>query len=219
MSLNIRNSLERDDWKFVREACALTGNAGDPIDESRWDFFGEQWIAPYERLRPGWTYVAEGVADQGTERLGYLTGSPDTETFIREKFILSDGPLYLRCLLGRFTANKDVTAFRNRFRAELAGPPSERGPRDQFPAEATRSITEHYPAHLHINLVSAARGRGVGSMLIERFREDLSRIGIRGIHLTCAEQPLKFYERNGFRILDKIEFRPGFMVYRLGSRF
>jgi len=70
-----------------------------------------------------------------------------------------------------------------------------------------------------MNLVREARGKGVGTALVDRFRADLVRAGIHGIHLYCGEKPRPFYERIGFRVLDQIEFRPGFDVYRLGSRF
>lgn len=216
MSLRIRSSLERDDWAFAREVCALTGNGGDPIDRARWGFFGEQWVGPYERLRPGWTYVAESPVG---ERLGYLTGSPDTEAFEIEKKWLFDLPLYFATGLGAYPRNRDVEGFRKRFRAEIRGPHADLGPRDHFPPAETRAIVAEYPAHLHVNLVAEARGKGAGRLLVERFREDLAAVGVRGIHLYCGEKPRPFYERIGFRVLDRIEFRPGVLVYRLGSRF
>lgn len=215
MSSRIRNSLERADWAFVREVCARTGDAGDPIDRARWPFFGEQWIGPYERLRAEWSYVAEGGG--AGRRLGYLTGSPDTMRFLREKFWLFDLPLYLRS--GAFAKTADVDSFRKRFFAELTRRHADLGPRDHFPPEATQAVTTEYPAHLHINLVPEARGKGIGRLLVDRFREDLLGVGVRGIHLYCGEKPRPFYERIGFRRIDQIEFRPGFTVYRLGSRF
>ncbi|MBS1961410.1 MAG: hypothetical protein JST04_04285 [Bdellovibrionales bacterium] len=223
MSLRIRNSLERADWAFAREVCALTGNAGHPIvDRSRWLFFGEQWVGPYERLRPTWSYVADEVSSTSgasERRLGYLTGSPDSTTFFAEKKWLFDLPLYLAASAGVFPRNGDVAAFRKRFRAEVFGPVADLGPRDHFPPADTRAVVAEYPAHLHINLIAAARGKGVGRLLVDRFRADLAAVGVHGIHLYCGDGPRAFYERIGFRVLDRIEFRPGFIVYRLGSRF
>jgi GNAT superfamily N-acetyltransferase len=210
VSLRIRNNLERADWLFLRELCARTGNSGAPIERSRWSFFGEQWIGPYEKLRPEWSYVAE--LGPGQSRLGYLTGCPDTAVFLRERRWLFDLSLYLRARYGRADAGVDGARFIARFTG------AERGPEECFPKGATRRVLEEYPAHLHTNLVEDARGKGTGRRLIDRYREDLARIGVPGIHLYCGVKPLAFYERVGFRVLDQIEFQPGVFVYRLGSR-
>lgn len=215
MSLRIRNSLEREDWNFVRRVCCLTGNSGSPIEVSRWPFFGEQWVGPYERLRPEWTTLAVS----SDERLGYLTGCPDSGAFIREKRWLFDLPLYLKASFGLYAPNGDRTRFEARFRAGFNPRSADLGPEDRFPAEATRAVLAEYPAHLHMNLTEAARGKGVGRALVDRYRADLTAVGVRGIHLYCSERPRPFYERVGFRELDRIEFRPGVVVYRLGSRF
>lgn len=215
MSLRIRSSLERADWNFIRDVCCLTGDAGGPIEAARWPFFGEQWVGPYEKLRPEWAYVAEsdGV------RLGYLTGCPDSPAFIREKRWLFDLGLFLKGSLGLFAPNADLSRFAGRFRAEFSRRVADLGPEARFPASATKAVFAEYPAHLHMNLTESARGKGVGRALVDRYREDLVREGIHGIHLYCSDRPRPFYERVGFRELDRIEFRPGVDVYRLGSRF
>ena len=209
MSLRIRNSLERSDWAFIREVCCLTGNAGEPIDQSRWPFFSEQWVGPYERLRPEWGFVAE---DSG-RRMGYLTGCPDSRRFLFEKRWLFDFPLYVQTLAGGFPTNGDLTRFQTRFLKK------DRGPEDRFSISSTEQVLTEYPAHLHMNLDAAARGRGVGRKLVDRYREELRAIGVHGIHLYCGPKPLPFYEKVGFQEIDRIEFRPGVWVYRLGSRF
>lgn len=207
--MRIRRGLEREDWSYVRELCARTGRSGDPIERTRWAFFGEQWVGPYEKLRPEWSYVAE--SDGG--RWGYLTGCPDTPSFRCERAWLFDLPLFLRIHLGSFVRNSDTELFAKRFlRWDL-------GPEERFDPKATEEVFREYPAHLHVNLEADARGRGVGRALIDRYREDLARIGIHGIHLYCGDKPRGFYRKTGFVEIDRIEFRPGVPVYRLGSRF
>jgi len=206
VSSKIRNSLERDDWKFIRGVCCATAANGDPIDPARWPFFGEWWIAAYEKLRPEWTYVAE--REDGI-KLGYLTGCPDTREFDRQKRFLADWPLYLKIRSGVFTPNGDTQRWVSRFQGK------DRWPEQCFNPEATADVLARYPAHLHINLTTEARGSGTGRALMERYFEDLRAQGVPGVHLYCGDKPLPFYFKTGFRELDRIEFRPGAWVYRL----
>lgn len=57
-----------------------------------------------------------------------------------------------------------------------------------------------FPAHLHINLTAASRGRGVGSRLIGELEQRLRQAGTPGLHLvtTVGKRNVRFYERNGF---------------------
>jgi GNAT superfamily N-acetyltransferase len=205
----IRASLSREDWAYARELCARTGKAGDAIARERWPFFGELWVGPYEKLCPEWSYVADGSGG----RMGYLTGCPDTRSFNRRKKLLFDLPLYLRCRAGAFVPNAD----RARFEARFAG--REVSPDDTFDPRMTEAVIREFPAHLHVNLEASARGSGLGRRLIDRFREDLAAIGVRGVHLTCGDKPLPFYRKVGFAEIDRIEYRPGVFVHRLGCAF
>jgi GNAT superfamily N-acetyltransferase len=209
----IRKAAERADWAFVRDLCARTGNAGSAIEPSRNAFFSELWVGPYEKLRPNWTYLAVAEGAKGAGSVGYLTGAPDTRRFLRERRWLFELPLYLRAACGGYGDSRDARRFRDRFLGR------ERGPEESFDEAATAKILEEFPAHLHMNLEASARGEGVGRKLVARFQSDLGAAGIRGIHIYCGDVPLPFYRRLGFAELDRIEFRPGVPVYRLGSRF
>ncbi len=208
-AIQILKASEREDWKFIREVCCATANSGGPIDPARWPFFGEWWVGAYERLRPEWAYLATDTATATDTKLGYLTGCPDTSRFDREKWWLSDLPLYFKIRMGAFTANADTDRWRRRFEGK------EKWPEACFNRDTTREVLEKYPAHLHINLLPAARGTGTGRMLIERYAEDLRGIGVPGIHLYCGQGPLEFYFKTGFTEVDRIEYRPGVWVYRL----
>ena len=67
-----------------------------------------------------------------------------------------------------------------------------------------------FPAHLHINLTSASRGSGMGSLLIQSFEKQLISEGIPGIHVVTATQArnVSFYLKNGFL---KIENQNGLL--------
>lgn len=211
--MKVRRALDSD-WLQIRELCCRTGNAGAPIDPSRWPFFSEQWIGPYEKLERNWAYV---VCDDSGLFLGYLTGCKNTNRFERQRSWVHGLPLFLRTVFGSlvgkgFVRNGDVKRFQRRFLG------FEQGPEQAFSNSILFELKKKYPAHLHMNIEDFARGTGSGRMLIEQYRRDLSADGVPGIHLFCGDGPLPFYSKLGFEVLHKIEFRKGLFVYALGGR-
>ena len=65
---------------------------------------------------------------------------------------------------------------------------------------AFRELTCRYPAHLHVNLASASRNRGIGGRLIETFTADAKAAGASGVHVvtSAGAANVRFYNRNGF---------------------
>lgn len=64
---------------------------------------------------------------------------------------------------------------------------------------------DQYPAHLHINLLPASRGKGVGSRLIAAYIEQLRKLSIPGVHLFTTsfnQAAVHLYRRCGFQLLD-----------------
>ena len=61
-------------------------------------------------------------------------------------------------------------------------------------------LLDKFPAHLHINLTSHARGKGIGTLLINKFCEDLKINLITGAHVITAlsSRNFSFYEKNDF---------------------
>ncbi|MGK0618858.1 GNAT family N-acetyltransferase [Meiothermus cerbereus] len=58
-----------------------------------------------------------------------------------------------------------------------------------------------YPAHLHIDLLPRAQGRGLGRRLMEVFLARLRELGVPGVHLGVGQRnagALAFYQRMGF---------------------
>ena len=51
------------------------------------------------------------------------------------------------------------------------------------PEVTPAELAEAYPAHLHIDLLERARGRGLGRLLIERLLGELRARGVPGVHL------------------------------------
>ena len=65
---------------------------------------------------------------------------------------------------------------------------------------------DEYPAHLHIDIFGSHRSKGYGSDMINTFCENLKNKGIKGVMLIVGVENTraqKFYERNGFKLLDK----------------
>lgn len=83
------------------------------------------------------------------------------------------------------------------------------GPELRFGQDFLEDLHERYPAHLHVNVVRAARGAGVGAKLVERYLADLRALDVKGIHLFCGPSPVSFYRRCGLEVLAKQELNPG----------
>lgn len=62
-------------------------------------------------------------------------------------------------------------------------------------------LYDRYPAHLHINLTAAARGRGLGGRLLGAIERCAATAGAPGIHLVTSADArnTSFYRRNGYR--------------------
>jgi ribosomal protein S18 acetylase RimI-like enzyme len=66
---------------------------------------------------------------------------------------------------------------------------------------------EAYPAHLHIDLLPRAQGRGFGRRMLEQIMATLRRRGASGAHLgvsTLNPRALGFYRRLGFQELIRV---------------
>jgi ribosomal protein S18 acetylase RimI-like enzyme len=76
-------------------------------------------------------------------------------------------------------------------------------------------LTEHYPAHLHVNLAAQYRNQGIGGRLIDAFTADAARAGAAGVHVVtgAGSRNVRFYERSGFRELGRATFNAHEVVF------
>lgn len=74
---------------------------------------------------------------------------------------------------------------------------------DQKGLDLWSSYYTLYPAHLHINCSSAARGKGVGSRLLAALEIKLRQDHVPGLHLITAKgaRNVGFYEKNQYETL------------------
>ncbi len=166
--------------------CLRTGDSGadatglydDP------DLLGHFYAAPYAVLEPDLCFVLTFAGAP----VGYILGTADSQNF-RHRTEAEWFPV---------------------LRARYASPPE-----NERDASLVRLVhqgyrppenLDGYPAHLHIDLLPEAQGRGWGGKLMERFLDALRAKGVPGVHLGVGKRNAKavgFYERVGFeKLLD-----------------
>ncbi len=70
------------------------------------------------------------------------------------------------------------------------------------------SITDLYPAHLHVDLLPSVQGAGLGRRLLEAFFSAASGAGAGGVHLgvsTTNQHAVGFYARLGFHLVESTD--------------
>ena len=172
------------DLTRLREICVLTGAAGADAT-GRWsndELLPDLFLEPYVTAEPGWAWVV----DEGDGPVGYLVAVPRTRRFVAwwrerwapwfaERYPAPDEP---------YSAEEELV--RRGFAPEAMLVPE----------------VDEYPAHLHIDLLPEAQGRGYGRALIENMLiPALAAAGIPGVHLTMdpANTPARaFYAAVGF---------------------
>lgn len=171
------------DLPSLYRICLLTGDSG--ADASRLyqdpDLLGHYYAGPYAVFEPDVCFVltADGVPS------GYVLGTRDSAGF-RERCERDWFPL----LRERYPLRgpDDQTADARIIRLIHAG-------------HHVRADLAAYPAHLHIDLLPAAQGRGWGRRLMQTFLAQLRALEIPGVHLgvgTNNRGAVQFYERVGF---------------------
>jgi ribosomal protein S18 acetylase RimI-like enzyme len=183
---------EPRDRGAVRAICCDTADRGEPVENFFPDreVFADLLTAYYTDYEPesGW------VGDRGGEVVGYLTGCVDTRRFIRV-MAFSIAPRILikgiRREVLKYPQGKQF--IRSNLRLWLRG--------------SKKSISfDEYPSHLHINLKSGARARGLGCDLVTRFLVQAKAAGSCGVHANVREdsdRARKFFENLGFQAVGR----------------
>lgn len=73
------------------------------------------------------------------------------------------------------------------------------------PEHTPADLARRYPAHLHVDLLPEAQGRGGGRRLLEHLFDQLRARGVPGVHLGVAAANTgarSFYARLGFTVLE-----------------
>lgn len=179
---------QASDRARVRHICFVTGYIGDPV-EWQWrdaESFANIFTGYYTDAEPESALVAE---IEGEVR-GYLLGCVDSSRAWNPATVVG------RQLTGRAIALRPGTA---RFVWRALGDVIADAARKRLPPAAFSD--PRWPAHLHIDLLRDARGRGVGAALVRRWLDTLREAGVPGCHLeTVAENTaaVAFFEAMGF---------------------
>tara|TARA_R110002072_G_scaffold113986_3_gene243848 strand:+ start:1501 stop:2052 length:552 start_codon:yes stop_codon:yes gene_type:complete len=169
--------------------CLLTGADGDDasgtIDE---EILGHFFAAPYAVLEPEHCFIltVEGAA------AGYILGTRDSQQFaqncesnwwprLREKYALPD----------KGNISREAMMIRSIHQGY------------QAPACA-----KEYPAHLHIDLLPVAQGRGNGPRMLSLFIDELKQQKVPGLHLGVSKgnnRAMAWYPKFGFQVIDETD--------------
>lgn len=172
----------------VRQIACDTADAGEPVDRL---FHDRETVADvltryYTDYEPRSLWVAECDG----RVVGYLTGCLNTrgqERVTRKKTLP-------RAVTGAIARGALLHLDMWRLLAAFAGTVILGG----FPHPIDPAV---YPAHFHINIREGFRGRGLGPQLVEAFRQQAGRAGVRGIHVVTRGDNAggrKFFEKMGF---------------------
>jgi len=173
----------------VRYICHHTGYMGDPV---AWlwrdtESFADLFTSYYTDAEPESALVAEldGVVS------GYLLGCVDSRRAWNPAVIFGRHLLRRGIALRPGTAGVVWRSF---------GDVIVDGVRRRLPPVSV--YDDRWPAHLHIDLLPAVRGMGVGATLMRTWLDALRARGVAGCHLeTLGENhgAIAFFESMGFR--------------------
>lgn len=179
-----------EDRPAIRRICHLTGFLGEPADWYWADeaSFADVWSGWYTDQEP----ESVGVVEIDGNVEGYLLGCRDTRAADPPENVVG------RHLLGgrRLLVRRGTAGFIWRALGDIVVDGARRRLPERDPYDP------RWPAHLHIDLMPAARGRGAGRRLMTRWLDSLREAGIPGCHLgTIAENTgaIAFFEEMGFR--------------------
>lgn len=173
--------------------CLKTGNYGqdgEPFYREDPDALGRIFVGPYLAYAPEFGVILED--DQGI--CGYALGALDSRAFY-QRYETEWRPR----LCARFPAPEGDPATWTRVQQihHLYHHP------DYYCPEPY----EKYPAHLHIDLLERAQGRGFGRQMLDQVMVRLREQGSPGAHLGVSipnKTALGFYKRLGFQELIQV---------------
>lgn len=174
----------------VRRVYAETAFFGEPVEvyfDDR-NLFADLGMDVYLEHYPDFAWVAESEG----QVVGYIVGCPMGDGEIRRRNLARLPRILGRLATGRYRVGRKTLLY----------------VRDQLLAATRGELIEIrsalYPANLHINLLPAYRGRGLGSALLRVYLAKLRTESVRGVHAVTTDRnaaAVRLYERFGFAAL------------------
>jgi len=182
-------SYKSADTSAVYEICLKTGNSGQDATHLFSDplVLGHIYVGPYMEFEPQSVFILED--DQGL--CGYIMGVLDSQTYYQ--WMHSEWLPKIRVNYKKPTGNPDTWDETEKITDLLFHPVSQR-------------LLPDYPAHLHIDLLSRAQGKGQGKLMMDRFIDYLRYNKIPGLHLDLSsrnDRAFNFYRKYGMEELDR----------------
>ena len=173
------------DLPRLYEICLKTGDSGkDATGQVDPELLGHFFAAPYVFHDPGLAFIATRNGDP----VGYIVGTTDSRTFAT--WCETNWFPVLRTRYP-IPAEADTTLTAAMIRAIHRG----------YEAE---DLADDYPAHLHIDLLPAGQGTGLGRRLIDVFEAALKGRGVPALHFGVSganKRAQGFYQHLGFETL------------------
>ncbi len=184
--------FEKKDREALLQIGADTAFFGAPIERYMEDrrIFMDAFYAYYTDYEPEHAWVAYG--DTSAQVVGFLTGCVDSQKHNRifQRQILPG--LLWKFITGYYHPGPETWRY-----VRAAAGAARRG---EIPGpDETR-----YPAHLHINLLPAWRGYGLGRKLLEAYIGQLRGLGVPAVYLQTTSMNVvacQLYEKIGFKLL------------------
>ena len=188
----IRSTMPADAPALYR-ICRLTGDAGADASALHRDpdLLGEVYVGPYLHVAPALGFAA---LDEQGEILGYAVGSPDSVAFAAACEAAWWPALRTTYPRHGSPGQAPRTAADQRLVDMIHDPPAP-----------DPDVAARYPAHLHIDLLPRAQGRGLGRLLMDALLTGLHAAGATGVHLgvdPANRAAIAFYEHLGFSHWD-----------------
>ena len=182
-------SYKSADTSAVYEICLKTGNSGQDATHLFSDplVLGHIYVGPYMEFEPQSVFILED--DEGP--CGYIMGVLDSQTYYQ--WMHSEWLPKIRVNYKKPRGNLDTWDETEKITDLLFHPVSQR-------------LLPDYPAHLHIDLLSRAQGKGQGKLLMDRFIDYLKYNKIPGLHLELSsnnDRAFNFYRKYGIEELDR----------------
>jgi GNAT superfamily N-acetyltransferase len=183
--------LRSGDLNALYAISLATGHEGGDASHLYEDakLMGHVYSAPYALLEPTLVLV---VVD-GDEVVGFAAGAIDT--LLWEDVLERNWWPALR----RQYPDPEEASFAS-WTAD-----QRRASAIHHPERAPRDVVDAYPAHLHLNLLPDAQGKGVGLMLLKAWLELASKRGAAGVHVGVNRanlRALRFWSQNRFKDLN-----------------
>ncbi len=197
MDLQIRN-YKSTDLPHLYEICLKTGDSGKDATNIYRDplLLGHFYSAPYAVFHPELTLI---LASDDLP-IGYIIGTTSSTNFyeVTEKN-------WFKSLREKYPLPNDNDSS-----------PDARIIRLIHKGHKPRKELLAYPAHLHIDILPAGQGKGMGKQMVELFIKKLKELNVTGLHLEVGKRnspAILFYEKIGFQNIAEFEYSIAFGLF------